>query len=217
MSEYVVKPGDSFAKIVKDAGLGTDWKKIYNSGENAGFRKICADPDLLVPGEKCVLPDKKKKEESKPGNSLAKFKVKTGKTQLNVVVIRPDGQPLKNADYELTLKGGGGDGTVVKKKTDGSGAVKCDIPLDTEGATLLLEGLELELKIGWLEPVETVKGVQARLRNLNYALPDVDGNAGPDTPTAAAVAAFQKEHSLGDPEGEIGSATQKKLKDVYGC
>jgi len=202
---------------VKREGLGTEWKKIYNSGDNSDFRKACPDPDLLVPGEKCVLPDKKKKEESKPGNALAKFKAKGDKAQLNVVVIRPDGQPLKGADYQLTLHGSGVDGTVVSKKTDGSGAVKCDIPLDTDTATLTLEGQELELMIGWLEPVETVKGVQARLRNLNYAIKDIDGNADPDGPTAAAVAAFQKEHSLSDPEGEIGPQTQKKLKDVHGC
>lgn len=217
MGEYVVKPGDSFAKIVLSAGLGTEWKKIYNSGDNSDFRKACPDPDLLVPGQKCVLPEKKTKEESKPGNAKAKFKAKTSKTQLHVVVIRPDGQPLKSADFELTLKGGAADGFVMKKKTDGSGAVKCDIPVDTDGATLSLEGQELELKIGWLEPVETVRGAQARLRNLNYALPEIDGKADPGSTTAAAVAAFQKEHSLGDPEGEIGSATQKKLKDVYGC
>jgi hypothetical protein len=217
MSEREIKPGEWFAKIVKLEGLGTEWKKIYNGGDNADFRKACPDPDLLIPGEKCVLPEKKKKEESKPGNAKASFKLKGDKAQLNVVVIRPDGQPLKSVDYKLTLHGSGADGTVIAKKTDGSGAVKCDIPVDTDSATLDIEGQELELKIGWLEPVETVKGVQARLRNLNYAIADVDGNAGPETPTAAAVAAFQKEHSLSDPEGEIGPQMQKKLKDIHGC
>ncbi|HEY0771569.1 MAG TPA: LysM peptidoglycan-binding domain-containing protein [Sphingobacteriaceae bacterium] len=50
--EYVIKPGDSLSKIVKQVyGNAADWQKIYQANRNT-----IKDPDLIHPGQKIILP-----------------------------------------------------------------------------------------------------------------------------------------------------------------
>jgi hypothetical protein len=217
MAEYTVKQGDWFARIVKRQGYGNVWKPIFQNSDNQDFRKICPEPDLLIPGEHCVLPDKDEREETKSTSKKWQFELAPSKAQLHVVLLRPNGQPLKSTAYKLVFHGPLVEGKTISKKTDGNGAVKCDITTDVEKATLTIEGQTFELLIGYLEPVTTVKGVQARLQNLNYHIEAIDGVAGAETPSAAAIRAFQAVYTLADPEGVAEKATQAKLKSIYGC
>ena len=217
MPDYEVKQGDWFARIVKRGGYGNVWRPIYNNADNADFRKACVDPDLLIPGETCVLPDKDEKEESKATGNKWKFEKAPSKAQLHVVILRANGQPLKSKPYTLVFHGPGVEGKTISKQTDGSGAVKCEITTDVETATLTIEKQTFELLIGHLEPVTTMNGIQARLQNLNYGVPVIDGTAGAGSLTEAAIKAFQTNHTLKDPEGAAEKATQAKLKDIYGC
>ena len=215
MPEFEINEGDWFARIVKKQGYGSAWKPIYDSGDNKEFRKKCPDPNLLIPGEKCNLPDRGGKQADRGTEQKHKFELKGSKHQLHVVIVRPNGEPLKNASFSILLEpdplrvwqGG---------KTDGSGAIKWPITTDTERATVKIEDQVFELLIGWLEPVDTTKGVQARLQNLNYHIEAIDGLSGSDT-TVAAVKAFQANHKLRETEGVAGTKTKAKLKDVYGC
>ncbi len=217
MPEYTVKQGDWFAKIVKRQGYGNIWKPIFQHADNKEFRETCPDPDLLIPGVQCVLPDKNEGEEAKKTNKKWQFELAPAKAQLHVVLLRPNGQPLKSTPYKLVFHGPMVEGKTVSKKTDGSGAVKCEISTDVEKATLTIEGQTMELLIGHLEPVATLKGVQARLQNLNYHVESIDGAAGVGTPTEASIRAFQAVHTLKDPEGVAEKATKAKIKDIYGC
>jgi hypothetical protein len=217
MGDYEVKEGDWFARIVKNNGLGNNWKPIFNNSDNAEFRKDCPDPNLLIPGKTCKLPDKSTKDVAKATEKKWKFELEPGKAELHLVIMRPDGQPLKNASYELVLKGSGISDTTISKKTDGSGAIKCPITTAVEKGTLTIEGQCIDLLIGYLEPVTTTKGVQARLQNLNYQIETIDGTGGAGTPTEAALNAFQANHSISGEEGTAGNKTRAQLKSVYGC
>jgi hypothetical protein len=217
MAEYEVKRGDWFAKIVRREGYGNVWRPIYNDADNSDFRKVCPDPNLLIPAEICNLPDEGGKEESKATGTKWKFEKAPSKAQLHVVILRPNGTPLHSTPYTLVFHGTGVEGQTISKKTDGAGAVKCEITTDVEQATLTIDGQSLELLIGCLEPVSTPKGVQARLQNLNYSIETIDGVEGPGTPTGTAIQAFQNNYTLKDPEGIAAKATQAKLKDIYGC
>ena len=218
MPEYEIKPGDWFAKIVKREGYGDFWRPIFSHAGNKAFRSECPDPNLLIPGKKCILPEKEGREESRQSDARSRFKKKAQKSELHLVILRPNGQALKSAKYKLVFHGPGVEGQTVEKKTDGSGAIKCEITPDVDSAILTIEGTEFELKIGHLEPVDTVKGVQARLQNLNYSIAAIDdGAGGAGSPTEAAIRAFQKNNSLADPEGVAEKATTDKLKQVYGC
>ncbi|MBL4683182.1 MAG: peptidoglycan-binding protein [Nannocystaceae bacterium] len=65
-----------------------------------------------------------------------------------------------------------------------------------------------------MDPVETTRGYQARLRNLGFGSDPIDGIHGPKT--RAAVRAFQRFADL-DIDGIVGPNTQRKLADAYGC
>jgi len=218
MPEYEIKEGDWFARIVKEQGYGSVWKPIYDSGDNKEFRKKCPDPNLLIPGETCNLPDKGGKKENKGTEQKHKFELKGSKHQLHVVIVRPNGEPLKNTSFSILLEPVAVDQLRVWQsgKTDGSGAIKWPITTDAEKATVEIEDQVFELNIGWLEPVDTTKGVQARLQNLNYHIEAIDGLSGSGT-TVAAVKAFQANHKLKETDGVAGTKTKAKLKEVYGC
>ena len=90
----------------------------------------------------------------------------------------------------------------------------------TVNATITVEGasvpwqIELDFKIGSLDPIDQQSGQVARLANLGYyrgSLDTVDA-----TELESAVEEFQCDNGL-DLDGICGPATQAKLKDVYGC
>lgn len=217
MAEYEIKQGDWFARIAKRQGYGTSWRPIFNHADNKDFRDKCSDPNLLIPGEKCILPEKEEKEENKATNKKWKFETAPDKAQFHVVILRANGQPVKSTPYKIVFHGPNIEGRTLTRQTDSSGAIKCEITTDAESATLTIEGQTFELLIGQLEPVTTAKGVQARLQNLNYHMEAIDGVAGAGSPAEAAIKAFQKNYTLGDPEGVVENATRSKLKDIYGC
>jgi peptidoglycan hydrolase-like protein with peptidoglycan-binding domain len=70
------------------------------------------------------------------------------------------------------------------------------------------------LQIGFLDPIDELSGVQARLNNLGFDSGEVDGLNGPRT--RAAVKSFQKKHGL-VVDGIAGPKTKAQLKRVYGC
>jgi hypothetical protein len=61
-TRYTVKKGDSLSRIAARHGLPS-WRIVYNSPENAVFRRRRPNPNLIQPGDELILPDL-------PGNSL---------------------------------------------------------------------------------------------------------------------------------------------------
>jgi hypothetical protein len=70
------------------------------------------------------------------------------------------------------------------------------------------------LKIGHLDPVDTISGQRARLNNLGYFAGDSDDPSDPAFESAAEE--FQCDHSL-TVDGIVGPQTQAQLKKVHGC
>ena len=54
-TRYTVKPRDSISKIAARHGLPS-WRMVYNSPENADFRKKRPNPNLIQPGQKLRVP-----------------------------------------------------------------------------------------------------------------------------------------------------------------
>ena len=153
-----------------------------------------------------------------------------GKSKLKGVVQRPpwrlrlrlqdrDGTPLAYAPYQLALTGARkpkhGE---IPLQTDGNGNIDAALPPDCKDGVLTVGGRTFTLRIG-LGPSATtgvgLRGVKARLRNLGYTIPSIDSKK--DRALQVALAAFQADYSLGDPDGEPSEATLEKLKEVHGC
>jgi hypothetical protein len=116
-------------------------------------------------------------------------------TPVRILLRQASGLAVEGCDYEI------GDSTgkpFMKGKTGPTGMVKADLPAAWKEATLKvwLEGPtqapeEWILALGALEPIDDIRGVQGRLTNLGFEIPDDEyGINGPKT--REAVRAFDE-------------------------
>jgi N-acetylmuramoyl-L-alanine amidase len=212
MSDYTVQQGDCLSSIAADFGF-IDYRVIYNHPKNAAFKAKRPNPNLIYPGDVLWIPDKEPKQSPAATATTTVFKVKAGPgTRLRVVLLDMERKPLAGRAYTLTVAGND-----IKGTTGGDGMVDQPIPDDAASATLLLDdkGVTRDLELGKLDPIDTVSGYQARLKNLGYDPGPIDGVAGPLT--AGGVSAFQTDNAPLAVDGDCGPKTQAVLKDKYGC
>jgi peptidoglycan hydrolase-like protein with peptidoglycan-binding domain len=106
-------------------------------------------------------------------------------------------------------------------KTDGAGLVQQKVPPSAKEGELTLwpdpddkrTVLTWKLKLGHLDPADSITGVQARLINLGYFSGPADGQL--SNASKAALAAFQSDNGITPATGEMDAATTAKLADVH--
>ena len=207
MPEHIIKQGECLSSIAAEYGF-EDYRSIWNHPANAGLKQRRLDPNILLPGDRLFVPEKTIREEHKPTEDHHVFVVNQSKVQLELV-LQFDSEPLAKKDYTLTIGL-----RQLKGTTDAKGKLKQPIEPDDETAVLRLDDpiVEWNLKIGHLDPVTEVSGVQQRLTNLGHACGDIDGVAGGHT--RAALRQFQSHHGL-KPTGAIDAATKDALRKAH--
>jgi N-acetylmuramoyl-L-alanine amidase len=182
---------------------------------NSAFRKLRPDPNVLFPGDVLYIPDKKVKNESCQTTLVHVFQLIKKETRLRMIVKDIDGTLLAGKKYKLTVAG-----QVHEDVLPDTALLDQPIPPDALDGELKVWVEEAypdfadtwTLKLGHLDPVEDLTGVQARLNNLGYDCGPVDGVNGPRT--KAAVRAFQKNQGL-DVDGIPGPNTQAALQGEH--
>ncbi|MDQ2747892.1 MAG: peptidoglycan-binding protein, partial [Acidobacteriota bacterium] len=98
-------------------------------------------------------------------------------------------------------------------KTNGDGEIEHFIPGETAtGQLILSNGQEIyPLRVGALNPIDTISGVQQRLNNLGYMGGSENGDL--NDALTEALKKFQSEYKL-EESGEINSATKAKLEEI---
>ncbi|MGA8309248.1 MAG: peptidoglycan-binding domain-containing protein [Terriglobales bacterium] len=173
------------------------------------------NPNVLLPGDRLYVPDKKVKKVSCQTAMVHVFRVVRKQTHLRLVVRDIDGSALAGKRYQLTVEGETHEGVLPD-----NALVDQMIPADAVEGELKVWTEDnfpecadaWTLKLGYLDPVDSLTGVQARLNNLGYDCGPVDGVSGPRT--QAAVKAFQKDHGL-EVDGIAGPTTQAALEEEY--
>lgn len=196
----------------------SDYRIIYNHPDNAEFKKLRPDPNLIYPGDVLYIPDKDPGK--KPGDTEKKhkFKKKGKKTYLKLRIRDSEDKPYKDADYELTIDDSK---DKLTGKTDGDGKLEQEIPPAAAKGELILKSKSgsdeiiavIELELGQLDPIDQNTGVQARLNNLGFDCGDVDGTM--DSETEAAIRAFQKKTPGLTETGTADEATKNKLVELH--
>ncbi len=212
---HIVKQGECLASIAKKYEF-KNWKTIYEHPDNKDLKNKRPNPNIIFPGDKVVIPDKKSKVENIDTGKKVKIKFKNQHTYLRIILKDEDGNPLANVSYKLQLGSETFDGT-----TNDKGLLENEAPSNiTEGKltvnkqNVLGDNYTWILKISSLDPIEEITGVQARLTNLGYRCGSIDGIKGPRT--EAAIKIFQRKNGL-TPNGQLDEKTCSKLKEVYGC
>ncbi len=226
---YTVRQGDYLAKIAHDHGF-SKWQTVYQHADNEAFRQKRPDPNVIYPGDQLFIPDKNPRYASASSDQQRTFKQRRSATPVRLVLKNGiTNDPVVILKYELAtkhetftrLRGQQGSPAFDPKNLERGMVVEKLARPETE-ATLKLwlrdekapdPDFAYTLKLGELDPVEEITGVQARLNNLGFHCGAIDGNCGPKT--EAALRAFQSQHGL-RVDGQPNAATQAKLKALHG-
>jgi N-acetylmuramoyl-L-alanine amidase len=213
---HYVSPGECLCSIAADYGFD-DWHVIYNDAENADFRQLRPNPNVIFPGDLIHIPDFDSGSQSASTETTNTFNITTSKTLLRIVIMDTQNNAVAGKRYTLEIPGV----PLIDQSTGGDGMVETEIPATaTDGLlTVWHNGASAppiiwRLSIGDLDPLETVSGQQARLNNLGFESGPVDNIKGPLTD--AAIKRFQTKYAP-PVDGIVGPITRGKLKDVYGC
>jgi len=159
-----------------------------------------------------TIPDRRLKEVSEPTSQVYKYKLKNSPAKFRVSVLS-NAKPRENEKYVLKI-----DGVEIKRGTVPSdGNVDISIPPKAKGAELIIgEGEDTEiytLNLGYLDPIETVSGIKARLNNLGFDCGKVDETVNEET--TDAIFDFQCYINHPNPSGEIDDQTRKAIATLH--
>jgi N-acetylmuramoyl-L-alanine amidase len=182
---YVVRSGDYLSKIASEHGIA-DWRALYNHPDNAEFRRLRPNPNLIFPGDRLVMPDKRDKSAPAPTGDPTRLRAHRACNTLQVRLLDFEGNPMANRPATLVI-----DGASRPVTTDGDGKLNESIPPHLTHAHLTINGLTITLAVGKLNPMDDVdddgvSGVQGRLANLGYYEGPIDGEPGGFDPRSTA-------------------------------
>ena len=199
--------GDSIPSLAKDAGHF--WPTVRDHPANAELKALRKNPNVLNPGDEVFIPEIEVVEKSKSSDQKHKFKLKGEKLKYKLRLMRL-GEPRKGEKYTLILDSG----KSIEGSTDGDGNLEQEIPAETKSARLLLDGGKEEkfLRIGHLNPISEISGIQQRLNNLGYQAGPEDGAM--NDQLRKALSAFQGRYGLKQ-TGEPDDATRAKLEAIH--
>ena len=205
--EHEVKQGDSTVKLADEHGFFSD--TIWNDPANADLKKKRENMDVLLPGDVIVIPDKKPKDETKPTEQRHRFRRKGMPGVFRLQVFEAD-EPRANQRYILTA------GSVsVEGTTDATGTLQEFVPPDCDKIKLVIGDDQQEhvFKIGHLDPINEMIGVQKRLFNLGHDPGPFDGQL--SSQTRNAISAFQQRFDDLENTGEPDGPTVDRLDEVH--
>lgn len=172
---HTIRQGEHLSSIAKANGF-RDYRTIWDDANNAELKQKRQNPNVLFPGDQIFIPDKEQRQESRNTGQRHRFKVRDTELKLRLVLEDLYEKPIANAKCKLTVESETFDLT-----TDGEGKLEQEIRKQVERATLLIldeqtpaDGIELEVKIGHLDPVNKISGQKARLNNLGYFAGEFD-------------------------------------------
>src|SRR5262245_17024459 len=206
---YNVQQGDHIFSIAAKFGF-RDYRIIWDDPKNATLKQKRVNPHVLFPGDIVFIPDKKEKTESIATTKVHRFKLNEETLKLRLVLRDFDNEPIPNVECELEVEG-----QVSKLKTNAKGMIEKEIPATAQKGVLKVPelGLELPVKIGYLDPNDEESGWKARLINLGYhprGLADDDKEI-----LGYSIEEFQCDHNL-PVNGKLDAATKAKLKSEHG-
>jgi N-acetylmuramoyl-L-alanine amidase len=208
MPHYVVRAGDHLAAIAHRHGLTAD--AIWNHDNNADLRAR-REGHVLAPGDVMFLPASERREPSSLSvGSTNSFRANVPKVEVSLRLHEGD-RPIRGAACELVVGGG----RPISATSDGDGNVRFSVRVTARRAKLRIPSLGAErwLAIGDLDPVDTVRGAQTRLRELGYYTGPIDGVE--DEDLADAVRAFQAASGR-TADGVLEDGTRRALAEAFG-
>lgn len=205
----VAKAGDSVESIA--AEHGHVWQTLWEHASNQALRELRKNPHTLLPGDTVFVPEPREKT-ARGKTGLRHTFVRKGIPSKLHLVLRDGDKVLKDTPYALEV-----DGVVVQGRSGADGSIVHAVsPTATTGRLRIGEGFAARVfpvALRHLHPLDTVSGVQGRLKNLGYAVDQVNGEL--DGMTRSALRRFRADQRLSEGE-ELDDALRSALQRVYG-
>jgi hypothetical protein len=234
---HTVKQGEHLSHIAALYGF-SDYKAIWDFGENAELRKKRKDPHVLAPGDVVSVPAPRQKTVAKSAGALHRFRLVPTIMQLRLRLLDPFMRPIKDAPCWVRIDDTDDAGNpkppvkvLIVSKSDGliehpitrttmEAEVEVQPSADTEPVKRKRE--MFDLFIGGLDPVTTNNGLRARLNNLGYFAGLTEGIEDKEQ-LRWAIEEFQFDHGIKPQNGDFDDGnnktiipTRKKLVEAHG-
>jgi hypothetical protein len=205
---HKVSRGDGIARIAWQYGFFPD--TVWNHPPNAALKSLRQNSEILQPGDEVAVPDKEPKQESGPTDRRHRFRLYGIPVKFQVRLMWDD-EPRAGLPYEFIIDGN----RRVSGTTDAEGWIRVPLMPDAQTGRLIIDhGAEVyNLQLGYVDPLDSLTGIQSRLRNLGFFEGDSDGQASPAL--TSAIADFQRHYQL-DVSGQIDDATRNALRQTFG-
>lgn len=212
-AEHVAKDGECMWTLSRRYGLTVDALWAANEALAQGKRNA----NVIAPGDVVTLPACK---DEPLASARVGQRVKVACTEAvaraNLRFHDVDGKGRAGVVAVIRVISHDGRETLWETKTNGDGGIDEAVPADAKTIEVVLdvepEPQPYSFSFAYLDPIETIAGVQGRLANLGYHCGSERGELGPLT--RRALREFQKEHGLTD-TGEPDGPTKDALEGLY--
>lgn len=214
--QHTVVQGDTILRIARQYGYKSSIA-LYNHPSNAEFKAIRPDPNLIFPGDIITIPAKKEKFMPLRASSINTFVVQNEKEYFRLQISYEDGEDITGKRMVLNIGSQTietllpSDGLIeVELNSNDALTGTVDLYLKEDAST---PSKSFSVRVGNLDPIDTLSGVQGRCNLLGFDCGVVDGIMGKKT--RVGVKEFQYEHEL-EVDGIPGPKTKAALKQKFG-
>lgn len=205
---HTVERGEGIARIAWINGFFPG--RVWNHPNNAALREQRKHPEILQAGDRVFVPDNEPKKETGGTNLRHRFRMHEVPAKFQIRLLRDDA-PRANLPYEFVID----DSRRITGKTDANGWVRESLMPDARMGRLIIDGgIEMyDVQFGHVDPIDSITGVQSRLRNLCLYSGEVDGQE--NQALFDAIEQFQQNRAL-PVTGAMSSATRDALQQQFG-
>jgi N-acetylmuramoyl-L-alanine amidase len=208
MAWHIVEPGECVSSLAQRYGLVP--RQIWDDDANKDLRQQRGDGNVLLAGDRLFIPERAPKSVERPTGALHRFRRRGVPAKFTTRLV-DDGAPKVDRPFVVEVAG-----KTIRGRTDGTGKVEAWIPPAARELDLTVgegEGAaRYHVLLGELDPVDTLRGAQARLANLGFDCP-VDGADGEET--REAIEDFQEYFGHPAPSGELDEPTREALAKLH--
>jgi putative peptidoglycan binding protein len=204
---YAVEDGESVPTVALRSGHF--WETIWDHPDNAALAESRKDPNVLVPGDQVIVPPLRQKQCAVATGGRYVYRRRGVPSRFSMQLFER-GIPRANENYRLEFD----NGRTAEGTLDENGVL--DAFADATARSVLLivgdDGECFEIQIGTLRPIDTLEGVQQRLKNLGHYNGASDGVESPDV--VDAIRTFQAVSEL-TVTGNLDDATRAALGTAH--
>ena len=207
MPTHIVEQGHCLYTIAAQSGM--PWEKIWNALQNAVLKQQRQHPNVLLPGDKVIVPELEQSQAATKSQKKHIFKLGRPKLCIRLNLLS-EGNALKKIKYQLEI-----DGKPRLGETNNDGLLTELIdPTAVEGILKVSDDPNRHmLHFGYLDPLDTTSGLQARMNNLGFDCGSVDGDWGANT--RGGMQAFQIKNGLTQ-TSKVNDETQDMAHKQHG-